>query len=1043
MTTNEANTAFASLKDFQWDTVQYVLRRLYDDTDVTDHFLVADEVGMGKTLVARGVIAGAIKRLQDDPAVPRIDVIYICSNADIARQNIAKLDVRGDGTRPLSTRITMLATQQRDLNRKNPDGSKTVNLVAFTPGTSFDKGQRRGQMPERAFLWWLLEPLVDGTLAEQRALHRILSMDVDAGSWAWACARFEDPDELPDPDVTRRFRSTMRGSVLLRELRELIADIYGRSHFSEDQRRRRLRLVGSLRHKLAEVSVRCLQPDLVILDEFQRFKHLLEPPKDEAKWEVSQLAQQLFRAANVKVLLLSATPYKMYTLAEERELGDDHYNDFIKTVGFLEEPNHVGTSDRLRVALNQFRQQATTGADPSAAKETVERLLRKVMCRTERPVSDIADMLTSKVDHPDPPTADDLLGFVAMKDIADEVGAQLSIEYWKSAPYFLNFMDGYQVATKFREAEFDIGERRALLTNAQVIRRSDLTGTKEIEPGNARLRQLMAETLDRGLWKLLWVPPSMPYHEPTGAFAEIDPASVTKRLIFSSWTAAPHAIASLLSWTATRRMQGPNPEGGPTRPRLVYRLDEGRPAGMTTLALFVPTPGLAELTDPLTLARQSPADVLPADQILAMAEERVAPHVGRAGRASAQLSPDTWFWAATFAVGGREDNADLAEVVTTLETASDDRGLSAHLQAADEAARGEVALGGHPNSLHRWVALLGLAGPGNVAWRALRRVTAGVPGLTDEGRRQAAAVIAAGFRTLFNRAEVMTLLDSQSSPLAYWQVVLEYCYGGNLQAVLDEYLHHLVGNQSPSTDEALLAMADEVQDAVSLRVAPLFGSDPSREDARLRFNPRFALRYGSAKGTQSADEKGVERMSNVQAAFNAPFWPMVLASTSVGQEGVDFHWWCHSLVHWNLPANPVDFEQREGRVHRFKGHAVRKNVAAAHREEAMRSSNPDPWVAAFKAAERCRQPDMNDLWPWWAYPGDAKIERWIPSFPLSKDQQREERLQRLRALYRLAFGQPRQEDLLTILDQEGYGENEERLANLRIDLRPPRRSHED
>jgi len=113
-------------------------------------------------------------------------------------------------------------------------------------------------------------------------------------------------------------------------------------------------------------------------------------------------------------------------------------------------------------------------------------------------------------------------------------------------------------------------------------------------------------------------------------------------------------------------------------------------------------------------------------------------------------------------------------------------------------------------------------------------------------------------------------------------------------------------------------------------------------------------------------------------------------------------------------------------------------VGTAHREDALRSPLADPWTAAFEAAERERQPGMNDLWPWWAYPGDAKIERWIPSFPLSKDQQREERLQRQRALYRLAFGQPRQEDLLSILDQQGYAEDDSRLAELRIDLRPPR-----
>ena len=488
-------------------------------------------------------------------------------------------------------------------------------------------------------------------------------------------------------------------------------------------------------------------------------------------------------------------------------------------------------------------------------------------------------------------------------------------------------------------------------------------------------------------------------------------------------------------------MQGAtDDDGGPTRPRLAYRMEEGRPAGMTALALFLPTPGLATVTDPLDFARLTPAETLPADRAIDWAEERVGSSIGAPRRASSILSRDTWFWAAPFAVGGHDDNADLVAAISERETASEDRGLVAHLAAADEAARDEVELGPHPADLARWVGLVGLAGPANVAWRALQRVTAGVPGITDAGRRQAAAVIAAGFRSLFNRPEVMALLDTQDADLPYWQAVLRYCHGGNLQAVLDEYLHHLVGNQSPTNDEALLDLADDVRSVISLRVAPLQAFDPNRPDTPLRFNTRFALRYGSAKGTAKTDEKSVERMSDVQDAFNSPFWPMVLATTSIGQEGIDFHWWCHSLVHWNLPANPADFEQREGRVHRFKGHAVRKNVGAAHRADALRSRESDPWNAAFAAAELCRGPDMNDLWPWWTYPGESKIERWIPSLPLSRDQQRETRLQRQRALYRLAFGQPRQEDLLTILDQQGYAEDDERLADLRIDLRPPKRA---
>ena len=111
------------------------------------------------------------------------------------------------------------------------------------------------------------------------------------------------------------------------------------------QIQRRLAIVGELRRILAEVSVGCLEPDLVILDEFQRFKHLLERPEADSEREVSQLAHDLFTYERAKVLLLSATPYKMYTLAEEREIsGDDHYSDFIGTVDFLEYPRQAGTA---------------------------------------------------------------------------------------------------------------------------------------------------------------------------------------------------------------------------------------------------------------------------------------------------------------------------------------------------------------------------------------------------------------------------------------------------------------------------------------------------------------------------------------------------------------------------------------------------------------------------------------------------------------------------------------------------------------------------
>lgn len=165
----------------------------------------------------------------------------------------------------------------------------------------------------------------------------------------------------------------------------------------------------------------------------------------------------------------------------------------------------------------------------------------------------------------------------------------------------------------------------------------------------------------------------------------------------------------------------------------------------------------------------------------------------------------------------------------------------------------------------------------------------------------------------------------------------------------------------------------------------------------------------------------------------------MLATTSAGQEGLDFHTYCHAIVHWNLPANPVDLEQREGRVHRFIGHAVRRNVAARH-GVAGRTVDGDPWQEMFGQAEGDRKTGESEIRPWWVYPLDdgSVIERYVPALPLSRDRARAEQLRKAVGVYRMAFGQPHQDELLAYLGSEIAPELLARLADdLRIDLTPP------
>jgi hypothetical protein len=285
-------------------------------------------------------------------------------------------------------------------------------------------------------------------------------------------------------------------------------------------------------------------------------------------------------------------------------------------------------------------------------------------------------------------------------------------------------------------------------------------------------------------------------------------------------------------------------------------------------------------------------------------------------------------------------------------------------------------------------------------------------------------------------------------PHPYWRRVLRYCLDGNLQATLDEFAHvlpDLLGARASSPEEMVAEVAKTIREVSTLRTSftGVRGlranakrtrlSEPSRE----RMRNHFAARLREDKSDD--DAKATTRSAEVRQAFNSPFWPFVLASTSVGQEGLDFHVYCHSVVHWNLPYNPVDLEQREGRVHRFKGHAIRKNVAQLYGAAMRDGEANDPWDDMFDAGVAARPPGASDLIPYWvqAAPSGAAIERTVLAQPLSREVGRSSELSRALAVYRLAFGQPRQEDLLAYLEQVMPEEQLRALAaDLRIDLTP-------
>lgn len=1036
---DSAETLEGTLKDFQRRTVEHAYRELFRPGG-SGRFLVADEVGLGKTIVARGLIAKMLD-LQGD-SINRIDVIYVCSNAAIARQNLDKLIPKLDnpeipvGLPEQATRLTLLPKVIRDL------AGKRVNFVSFTPGTTFDhRKSRQGRADERAIIYTILLPLFEGN--ERRFLKAMCG-------WSGEQSFRREVDAVGelDAELSRRFLREVRTSPVRQRLRKLVDEYDGRS--KERFRTEQNELFAELREMLARVCLDALEPDLVILDEFQRFKDLLA--QDE---ELDSLPSRLFRysdektQAETKVLLLSATPYKMLTIDSDADEDEDHYTDYLDTLRFLFRSNEKYMRE-VESLTRTFRACLVRDDDSWVeAKRALEDMLLRVMCRTER-VALTRRHDAMLVERPEQMclNPDDIREARKLDDLANYLEADAVLPYWSSVPYALNFLKNYDLGVKLEQA-LSVPGRKSSDLSLRISRIRQFTpaiyNSLVVGPKmrNHRMRLLAQHALggDGGpeIWKMLWMPPTLPYTVPQGCFAGGE--RVTKTLVFSSWNAVPDSIAALLSAEAERRMFA----GSATsrvraktsfKSRLLFR-SSGESTGATTLTTMLPFPFLVDGFDPLASALDNggaPVTLARMRQIFSSRIEKLLADLPVKGGDIGPADTD-WYWAAPLMLE-KEGSEFLEWLGEDREDGFDDEteGLSRCFAHVRKIMSDYSVLGRRPADLAQVMAEMAIASPAVCAARSLKRVLG-----IENGERLflCAWTIAEGFRSLFNKPPSVALLERivPDERPGHWRRVLHYCGWGNIQSLLDEQSHMLLGFEDGDAEDLAWDVACDLESALSLQASPISVQNyPSDKKAGEPFKVacRFAMRFGGPRNLVERDPE-VARAEDVRLAFDSPFRPFVLASTSIGQEGLDFHQWCHAIMHWNLPSNPVDLEQREGRVHRFKGHAVRKNIAAKYGLSAIRrhAELTDPWAALFKCAEEDRAAGVCELVPNWVFEdGPARIERIVPVVPLSRAEQRLADLKRGLGRYRLAFGQPRQEELVSLFSDANVEEVERRTLSL-------------
>ena len=1041
-----SGSVLRGLKPFQRRTAEHAFKRLYADGGIRK-FLVADEAGLGKTLVATGVVAKVIDHLRGKNPPPRVDVIYICSNQAIARQNIDRIKSRlGIETRALAERITLLPHRLGSLDAR-------VNLIAFTPGTSFGSARAEGVIEERVVLYRMLQ-------------HIWGPIEPGAGpvfkGWVSSVKRFYDvegwtPRHEIDQGILDRFADSVggRGSRLYCEFQALRVLLSGKPTWPQINRRRRF--ITELRLMLAHACLDALEPDLVILDEFQRFRSLLDQ-----RTSSGELAARLFEYEDShtqsRALLLSATPYKLYTLSGEG--GEDHYSDFIRTVEFLEGSGEGRVA--LESQLGRFRQMLPAAIASGRDSEEMNHLidlrrqiqarLQKVIARTERRGRQSGgDPMLEIVAMPAELSATDVRAFLEGRKLARMLGAPAVTEYWKSAPYLLSFMDRYRLTQSLAE-QIDDGNRQAALAEATTgdglqIPRDQILNRAVVDGGNGRMRALLGSLSESGLHKTLWLPPSLPSYPLGEAFEKARPA--TKFLMFSSWRMAPRAVAVMASYDAERRyIPEPLPAAGFVGNRLAVT-----ESANSLFALVTPSHSLAEVGDSL---RHRPKD---ATALVEAAAKEIGPRVAElTENAPSEGQPqEIWYAVAPLLLDGASpDSVDwmVGPPATGPDSGrGDPAAWTSLLSRVREGLRNPAGMGHPPPDLVRVLALLAAGSPANATLRSLARI--GGDRLSDPDLKRAAMEAGWAFRSLFRAPTSAGLIDREFVPSValsksdYWRRVLAYCLAGGLNDVLDEYFHVVgeAGGFGRSPESLVQSLAQVVRTPTRNLGTQQWELGEDGLNRRIVYMRQHLARRFGADRVSGMNPDAVDHLDAIRAAFNSPFWPFVLGTTSIGQEGLDFHWYCHAVVHWNLPSNPVDLEQREGRVNRYHGHVIRKNVAQAVGKSALIHArcnstaglHVNPWDEAYRLADE-RFGGEEGLVPHWIFDsGDARIRRHAPILPLSREESIEPNLRRSLAVYRMVFGQPRQDDLLEFVLRESPGDRQMQLVeDLTIDLRPPR-----
>ena len=984
------------LKDFQKATVKHIVDIFKSKKQ--RRVLLSDEVGLGKTIVSKGVIQ-AVGELSDEYGIwddNTYRVVYICSNANIVKQNTENLgieDVMNIDESRLSMQHFIVAKKVKELQKSKK--SKPRILIPLTPGTSFNLQTSAGNMNERALMFAILSHLDDFKDHKTALKNRLNIYGANGDNWTDIIDKYEKDIK---ENVCTGYRENISKEVVnddcYQEAKDLLLKAIALNDYNTTNK-----AITLFRIIFCKISMKELNPDLVIMDEFQRFSSLLDL---EGNSEEAMLTRTFFgKEDGPFILLVSATPYKPFTTLEELNENkiDEQYQDFNKLADFLfdgredivfqqvwhdysKELCHI-SSDNLDILI--------------AKKNIAEDTMYEAMSRTERYRNSSQDDTYLKI------STGDIASYCQMQEVLGECNKMsegrfgvktLPMEYAKSSPYLLSFMDKYKLKEKlakaYTEHPWKIKQKQQYL-----IKKKNINTYERIPSCNAKLDKLsnilFGEKGEKHGEQLFWIPASHPYYKIPASNVFAKNHDFSKVLVFSAWEMVPRMIACMISYAIEQKsISHAFPSATYTNTKENSEKDaldkqEGEKAGTGRLR--------RESLELVTCCSDFLKD---------------------AYNPKAYLGNDLKEIKA-----GIKENFKNTSRFTLVEQPTTAKFLLEAIKLLDSNTEEKILIS--EDGLDTLVNMA-IGSPGICFYRLL--------GNKDLAQEAATKICNNIFNRRYNAA-VIDILYNKKSVQTYFKQVIDYCVMGNLQAVLDEFAY-MIDERSNGERNVEMIQKRMIESFIDRNYQEIdttesFGKEKKK---KWRIRTHYAMPYGNIRMTDQA----TNRANDVRLAFNSPFRPFILASTSVGQEGLDFHWYCRKIMHWNISSNPQDMEQREGRIDRYKSLFVRRNVAKFHPETYT-------WNEMFDMARtEAKDKGFCELVPYWSIPQDMLksiaetdreyIESIVPLYPLSMDYDRYRHMKSVLRLYRLTMGQPRQEELLEFFKDMPAEDIDKLLFNL-------------